>query len=44
MAEAVRGQLAIIRDRKGEVIRPKPEVDETVMGIEQITGVSMVAK
>ena len=30
--------------KNGTVILPTPEVDETTMGIEQITGVSLLAK
>jgi hypothetical protein len=34
VSEAVQDQLAIIRDRKGNHIKPNASTDETVIGIE----------
>lgn len=44
IADVVHDQLAIIRDKKGTELKPDPIVDETEIGVEQITGVTLVAK
>lgn len=44
ISDAVQDQLAIQKKKNGTIITPNPEVDETTMGVEQITGVSLVAK
>ena len=44
IGEPAQDKVAIINDREGKWMKPNPEIDETTLGVEQLSGVAMLAK